>query len=462
MKFDLKRLVDLITRVPETQLPAIGGPIDMEMSERDRKNMRSPIIAGAVVIGVFVVGFGVWAAFAPIWGAVTAGGVVRVEANRKTLKSRDGGIIRQIYVQEGSTVSAGQLLIKFDETVARAQVSILENQYDTFAMQAARLEAETTRRALVVPADLAARRGDLRVNAIIQSETVVFEARKAALDGQAAILNQRFEQLRTARTGLQIQTDSLDQQLALMQEELDGYKTLNAKGYAPKTLVLRLERQLAETQGRRGAMMSEITKNQQQAGETRLQLASLYEQRGSEVAANLREAQTRVSDLGPRLNAAREALSQTEIRAPVAGYVLNLSQHTIGGVAGAGEMLMDVVPSNTPLVVSAQIKPGDIDQVHPNMRADVTLQAYNSYRVPKIPAEVMSVSADAITNKEGTQSFFRADLRIAPEELRKLPKGVKLYPGMQASVMIRTDKRTVLSFLIGPIGEIIDKSMREQ
>lgn len=462
MKFDPKRLYDLIVREPATELPAIGGPIDMPLSENARKNMRGPIKAGLIIIAVFVVGLGLWAAVAPIWGAVTAPGVVRVEANRKTLKSRDGGIIRQINVQEGQAIRAGQVLIRFDDTVAKAQVTILENQYDTVAIAAARLEAENARRPMVVPPELAARRADPRVAAAIQSETIVYETRKAAIEGQAAILNQRFEQLQTARSGLQIQVDSLDTQLVLMTEELNGYKTLNAKGYAPKTLVLRLERQLAEAQGRRGALIAEITKNQQQAGETRLQLASLYEQRGSEVATNLREAQTKLSDLGPRLNAAREALAQTEIRSPVDGYVLGLSQYTIGGVAGSGEVLMDVVPSNVPLVISAQVKPSDIDQVHPGMKADVILQAYNSYHVPKIPAEVMNVSADAVTNAQTHESYFRADLRISPQDLAKLPKGAKLSPGMQATVMIRTDKRTILSFLIGPIGEIIDRSMREQ
>jgi len=462
MNFDPKGLMRLMTRSPSTDLPAIGGPIDMPLSEAARDSLRAPVVAGVIIIAIFVVGFGVWAAIAPIWGAVAAPGVVRVEANRKTLKSRDGGVVRQINVREGDAVTAGQLLLKFDDTVARAQVSIFENQYNALAMQAARLEAESVRRNLVVPADLAARSADPRVAAVIQNETLVFESRKAAIEGQAAILNQRFEQLKTGRSGLQIQVDSIDQQLVLMKEELAGYQTLYEKGYTPKTLILRLQRQLADTQGRRGALMAEITKNQQQAGETRLQLASLYEQRGSDVAASLREAESKLSDIGPRLNASREALAQTEVRAPVTGYVLNLSQFTLGGVAGSGEPLLDVVPSNMPLVITAHVKPGDIDEVHPGMMADITLQAYSSYRVPKIPAEVLTVSADAITDPQSKTDYFRAELRIKPEDLRNLPKGVRLYPGMPAIVMIRTNKRTVLSFLIGPIGEILNRSLREQ
>lgn len=460
MKFDLTRFIG---REHPTELPAIGGPIDMPLSPAAKESLRGPIIGGALIIGVFVVGLGVWASLAPIWGAVVAPGVVRVEANRKTLKSRDGGVIRQINVREGDSVKAGQLLLKFDDTVARAQVAIMENQYDTYRMQQARFQAESTRRSVLTPpAELAARQSDPRVAMIIQNETLVFTARQSAIEGQTAILRQRLDQLQSGQQGLKVQVDSIDQQVVLITEELKGYQTLYEKGFAPKTLILRLQRSLAEISGRRGALTAEITKNQQQAGEARLQMAQLYEQRGSEAATGQREAESRLGDVGPRLNAAREALAQTEVRAPVSGYVLNLSQYTLGGVAGPGEVLLDVVPTNTPLVIYAQVQPGDIDEVRPGMTADVTLQAYSSYRVPKIPAEVLTVSADAVSDAETKKTFFRAELRIRPDDLRKLPKGVKLYPGMPATVMIKTGKRTVMSYLIGPIGEIIGKSLREQ
>lgn len=462
MKFDPKSLTQWVPKEVAAEPPVIGGPIDAPLSDSARQNLRAPIVIGLAVIAVFVLGLGLWAGLSQIRGAVTAPGIFRVEASRKTLKSRDGGLVRQINVREGDAVQPGQLLLKFDDTVPKAQVDIYQNQYDAAQMQSARLRAEIVRRPLVVPPELQTRRSDPRVEAIVQNEMTVYDVRKSAIEAQAAILNQRFDQLQSAKMGLQIQADSVDEQIGLMTQELEGYQTLLAKGFAPKTLVLRLERQLSDIKAKRGSLMAEITRNGQQAGETRLQLASLYEQRASEGASTLRDLETRMTDLGPRLGAARESLTQTEIRAPAAGYVLGLSQHTIGGVAAPGEVLMDVVPSNAPLVITAEVRPSDIDEVRQGMSALVMLQAYNSYRVPKIEADVLNVSADSIANPEAKTSFYRVELRIKPEELRKLPKGVRLYPGMQVSVMIMTGKRTVLSFLLGPIGQLLDQSMREQ
>jgi len=459
-KFDLNRLVGgQITPEP----PVFGAAADAPMSSGDVARMRRPMIAGAAVILLFVVGLGLWASLAPIWGAVVAPGVIRVESNRQTLKSREGGTVRAIYVRDGDAVRANQVLMRFDDTVPKAQVEVLTNQNDSLLMQRARFFAEVSgRRSVVIPTELAARSAEPNVADIIRNETLVFSSRLSALEGQVSILNQRFEQLQSARSGLSIQVQSIDDQVALIGQELDGYKQLYEQGYASRNLILRFERQLAEIAGRRGALAADIQRNQQQAGETRLQLSQLYEERAAEAATGLRDAEARLADVAPRLDAARQTLAQTEVRAPAAGYVLNLSQFTVGGVAQPGEILLDVVPSNTPLVVSAQVRPGDIDEVAPGMTAEIQLLAYNMNRVPRLRAEVITVSADALTVPETGVTYFQADLRILPEELRKLPPGVRMTPGMQTTAMIRTGRRTVMSYLLSPIGEVMDNALREQ
>lgn len=459
MKLNLRKIF-AEPGVPEPQ--AFGTPIDEPLSAKAQDAIKRPMLAGSVIVGVFVVGFLLWASIAPIWGAVSAPGVVRVEANRQSLKSRDGGVVRSIEVRDGDLVRQGQLLMTLDSTVPTARVDVSTNQVDVARMQQARFLAEATgQRGFATPPELVSRQHDPRVAQIINSERMVFAARLSAIEGQAAILNQRFDQLESARSGLNVQVQSIDEQVALIREELEGYQTLYEKGFAPKTLILRLERQLAELSGRRGALVADITRNQQAAGETRLQLAQLYEQRTSEAATGRRDAEARLADVQPQLDAATEALAQTQVRAPMNGYVLNLSQFTVGGVAAPGELLMDVVPTNAPLVISAQVRPSDIDEVRNGMDAQVTLTAFSGQRVPKLMGEVIFVSADAITPQEGNP-YFRVDLRIQPQELSKLPDGSDLSPGMPAQVMIRTGRRTIMSYLLGPIGDIFDRSLREQ
>jgi HlyD family type I secretion membrane fusion protein len=456
---DVRRFFTEDTPAPA---PAFGTPASAPLSSQSKARIRRPMIAGLAIIAVCVVGLGLWASLAPIWSAVLAPGQVRVESNRQTLKSREGGVVRVLNVREGQSVKAGDLLIQLDDTIPRAQLDVLNNQFDVAQMQRARFVAEATgQRTLPIPPELAARRSDPRVAATVNNEMLLFTTRLQAVDGQKAILDQRLLQLESARTGLNLQVESIAEQIRLVGEELAGYQTLYERGFAPRTLILARQRTLAELGGRRGSLLADITRNQQQAGETRLQLAQILEQRRSEAATGLSDAEARLSDISPRLDAARASFAQTRVVAPVDGYVLNLSQFTIGGVAQAGETLMDVVPSGSPLLVHVQIRPADIDEVRPGLIATVDLTAYARQDKPKLEGEVVTVSADALTNDQGVP-YFTADIRIDPSELAKLPEGMAMSPGMPVQASIRTGRRTIMSYLLGPMGSMIGRSLREQ
>ena len=196
-------------------------------------------------------------------------------------------------------------------------------------------------------------------------------------------------------------------------------------------------------------------------GETRMQLAQLRNQRTTEAAEGLRDSQARLSDVVPRLASARQSLQQTVVRSPVDGYVFNLTQFTVGGVVGSAEPLMDIVPSGTPLTVSAMIKPEDVDQVRVGMPARVRLTGLNYRFNDDLQAKVSLVSADRVVNEKSGASFYRVDLRIEPTELKKLKRGVELTPGMPASAMIVTGQKTVMSYLIAPITDTLRDAFRE-
>jgi HlyD family type I secretion membrane fusion protein len=150
------------------------------------------------------------------------------------------------------------------------------------------------------------------------------------------------------------------------------------------------------------------------------------------------------------------------VRAPADGYVFNLTQFTPGGIVGAGELLMDVVPSTTPLTVTAMIRPEDVDQVHVGQAGRVRLTGLNQRFNDDLNAKVSVVSADRITNDKTGQAFYRVDMQIPPTELRKLKQGVTLTPGMPAMALIVTGERTVMGFLISPITDTLRDAFREE
>ncbi|HEY2752007.1 HlyD family type I secretion periplasmic adaptor subunit [Phenylobacterium sp.] len=433
-------------------------PVDPELQRR----MRRPMIAGATLIGVLVVGLGLWASLVPLATGVTAQGEVRVESNRKTVRNRDGGTVRQILVQEDQHVRSGQPLMMFNDVEPRAAYDILQNQVDSLEVQSTRFTAEATNRpTLEFPADVMARISDPRVAGMIRDQQFLFTTRAELFQSQNSVLAQRLDQVQTQIEGQQAQVASVDEQIQLTDEEMAGYQKLYDQGFAPKPLILRYQRSLADLKGRKGSLVSEIARLREQAGETRMQVSANRDTRTSQAAEGLRDTQTKLADTMPRLAAAKESLDHTVVRAPVDGFVFNLTQFTVGGVTGPGEVLMEVVPANAPIVVTAQILPKDIDKIRTGMDAQVRFTGLNQRWHGPMAAKVVLVSADKIVNEKAGTSYYRADLRIDSKELTKLKKSAQISPGMPAQVMVVTGERTIMGSLISPITDTLHDALRD-
>ncbi|MEH6676868.1 HlyD family type I secretion periplasmic adaptor subunit [Phenylobacterium sp.] len=461
MKFDLGPLKPVLgpIRPLDTRFD-VGEP---EPNRDLEKRLWRPVLVGCVVIGVFVFGMLIWAGFTQISAAVVAPAEVRVESSRKTLRHREGGVVSQILVREGERVRANQPLIRFDAVQSDAAVDVLQNQYDAILAQSARFSAETAgRQTLDLPQELTGRMSDPRVAGLIRDQQLLFSTRLQFFVSQQGVLEQRVDQLATQMVGVQAQLDSIDEQIGFTREELAGYQTLYEKGYAPKTLILRYERSLAELGGRRGALTSELNRLRQAQGEARLQLTTLRNQRISEAAEGLRQMQSQLSDVGPRLTAATQILERTTVRSPVDGYVLNLTQFTVGGVVAPGELLMDIVPADAPLIVHARVQPTDVDSVTVGQEARVEISAFASRKIPPMDAVVTSLSADRLVDQQTGVAYFLAELRIDPAALAKLPRNVELAPGMPAQAMIVTGRRSILSYILDPLTDTFDSALREE
>jgi HlyD family type I secretion membrane fusion protein len=444
-------------------VPTFGAEDRGPMAKELQTRLRKPMILGGIVIAVFVFGLGLWASLDKLATGITAVGEVRADTMRKTLRQREIGIVKQILVAEGQQVKAGQPLLLFNDVEARAAVDVLQNQYDTMITQNARFNAEATGAAAInFPAEIMARIGQPAVAQLIRDQEFLFTTRRQVYESQTAVLGQRVEQQLTQVSGQQAQLDSIIEQQRLTQEELDGYRKLNEQGFAPKTLVLRYERSMAELSGRKGQLQADIARIRQQMGETRLQLTQLRNERQNQSAEGLRDSQTRLADVIPRLTAARQSLAATVVRAPVDGHIFNLTQFTIGGLVGAGENVMDVVPLGAPLTVTAMIRPEDVDEVRVGMTTKVRLTGLNQRFNDALDGTVSVVSADRMTNEQNGAAFYRIDVRIDPAELKKLKKGVQMTPGMPATVTVVGGNRSVMGYLISPITSTWEDAFREE
>ena len=451
----------------EPALPAPPDPgfheLDEGESEIIKLRMRRPIIAGSIVVLVLVFGLLLWATVSSIAGAVVAPGTVRVENNSKIIKHREGGVVRQIYVQEGQLVRRGQVLMRLDPGQVQATVDVWQAQYDSALADIARQEAVMTGASSVrFPAELTARAGNPQTGALIAGQRGLFETEALLYRTQVSSLRSQAAQIATQIQGLRAQMTSTDAQSSTIVDELGGVNELNQLGYAPKTRVLALQRSAAQLKGQRGAQVAEIARAQQAIANINIQVAQIADKRASDAAEQMKSARDKLADAQPKLRASGESLAGTTVRAPVDGYVFNLTQFTEGGVAQPGERLLDIVPNNTPLVISARVRPNDIAQLRAGLPARVTLSAFNPRTTPPVDGVVSLVSADATTDEQGREAFYLVQVKVDPKEIARVGNGVHLSPGMPANVEIVTGSRTIMDYLLGPLTEAMRTALREK
>ena len=419
------------------------------------------MVFGAVVIALFFGGFGVWAGFAPLESAAIAQGVLSVSGKRKTVQHLEGGIVSDILIEEGDTVTAGQTLIVLNDTRASASFSQLQGRYRSAAALKARLEAERDGLSRIrYPEWLRQAVQEDDVDDFLATQDRIFRARAESLHNRTAIYRQRIAQLREEATGLTEEIEAQDQQIALLADEAESIRVLVEKGFEGKSRMLSLERRKAEVAGERARNRALLARVDQRIGETRLTIAELGNTRLNEVVAELREVEARMSDLRESMSTARYELSRTRVTAPVAGAVVNLRVFTRGGVIGRGQPLMDIVPAGDELVIEARVAPTDIDTVYPDLPAQVRLTAFSHLTTPILSGTVLQVSADRLADERTGTPYYAARVALDPgqPELAEL----KLQPGMPAEVMIITGKRTALDYLLKPIVASFGRALREQ
>ena len=414
---------------------------------------------------VLVLTFGVtiaWSTLAPIASAVVGSGQVKVDTSRKKIQHLEGGVIRAILVRDGDHVSAGQSLVRLDETRAGASHDVLQAQYGASIAQQARLEAERDGAAEIIwPEELLMRRTEPKVAEILAAQQSQFDARRASLEGELQILDKQIASKRSEISGLIGQQRSKESQLESFRAELAGLGDLMARGMVERTRVRNLEREIARLEGERAEHVSEVAAAGALIGERELQKFQARKSFHEGVVAELRQVQAEGFDYLERMGAARYVLEQTELKSPVDGTVVEMRAHTQGGVVGPGELLMEIVPSNDRLIIEAKVRPEDIDRVRLGLPAGIKLLAFEQRTLAELNGTVTYLSADAIEDERAGLVYFLMKVEVPEGELARLD-GQTVQPGMLAEVFVRTGERTFLSYLLKPLADSFDRAWRER
>jgi HlyD family secretion protein len=424
--------------------------------------IRQHIVIGISILALLVFGVGGLAAMTELSGAVIASGLLVVDSNVKKVQHPTGGVVGELLIREGVRVHAGDIVVRLDETITRANLSIVVKAIDELAARQARLEAERDGEETVsFPPSLTDRKENPDVAKILSAEQKLFELRRAARSGQRSQLQERVAQLREEVRGLTGQANAKGNEVELIGRELQAVRELWQKNLVSISRLTQLEREGTRLEGERGQLTASIAQAKGRISEVELQIIQLDQDLRSEVAKELREIQARFSEYVERKVAADDQLKRIDIRAPIDGVVHQLAVHTVGGVIQAGEQLMLIVPESERLIVEARVNPQDIDQIKIGQRSLMRFAAFNQRTTPEVYGTVTRISADIVLEQRTGASYYVVRIELSEKEVARLGP-VKLVAGMPVEAFIETDQRSILSYLVKPITDHGVRAFRDR
>lgn len=420
---------------------------------------RERSIGCAIVLLTFGV-FGGWAAFAPLDSASLAPGVITVQHSRKTVQHLEGGIVGTLHVRDGDRVKAGDVLITLSDSRTSAEREMLRSQLSAVQAMQVRLAAERDGLTALPAVDTGGADERLREARIMEAR--VFQARRAAREGEVGVLHKRVLQLQAQVRGFETLIAGKRALAVSYTEEIADLRELLREGFVDRQRLREQERSLARLRGEIAELQASIAQSRLEASETELRVLQLDTQFARQVADQLAELGPRAFDLRERLAAVDERAQRTRVRAPDAGIVLGLRVHTVGGVITPGMALMDIVPEREALVVEVQISTTDIDRVVPGNPVDIRFSAFSSASTPVMAGRLGRVSADRLVNEKTGAAYYLGQVELTDAALDSLAAHrLQLVPGMPAEVLLKVGERSLLSYLTQPAGNLFARALIE-
>ena len=443
----------------EDALPALPKPWYDGVS----RSGKAPTFAGFFVLFVGVFGFGLWATTAPIAGAVVTPGVFVATSQNKIVQHLEGGIIREILVEEGDRVVAGQTLLRLDETQPLADLRRLRLRAAQLEAKAARLDAEAQQRETIVfPEHLTREPVDEGVAAAVATQREIFDARRYKLITEFQILERAIASYQHRMDGDAARLDGARTQFEILDEELKAKQELFEQGLVRSPEYFALRRAHAEMAGEIGELEARIESTQERMAGAQGELERAKRTASQRAIEEAEEVAAELKDIRERITAQEAVLGRIEVQAPVDGIVVKLNYHTPGGVIRPGADILALLPSGDELVIEAKVQPQDIDSLAKATEATVRLTALSQRVTPTIEGEVIYVSADALPDVDsgGRANAYVVRVKLDGAEMARIG-GFLPTPGMPAELYIKTGDRTFFEYLFKPVIDTMNGAFRE-
>jgi len=430
-------------------------------AETKRWSARRHLTIGTLALLILVGGFGTWAVMAQISGAVITSGQIEVDRNRQIVQHPDGGVVEEILVDEGDTVTAGDLLIRLDASVLQSELAVVEGQLFEILARRARLEAERDGTETLTFSPVLTEVGTPEVQTLMDGQQRLFDARLETNLRSTEQLRQQAAQISSQLAGIAAQQEALTTQRDLIAQELADQQNLLDRGLAQASRVLSLQREEANLLGTVGDLTAQAAQAAERMTEIEIQILGLASSRREDAITQLRDLQFNELELSERRRTLQRQLDRLDIRAPVSGVVYGLQVFTPQSVIRAADPVLFLIPQDRPLVIATQVEVVDVDQIFVGQDVTLRFSAFDQRRTPELQGTVTLISADAFQNETSGLSYYRAEVQLNEGQAERLPPDMTLIPGMPVEAFVRTAERSPLTYLIKPLTDYFTKAFRE-
>ncbi len=430
--------------------------------EEDEVKMPSSNTAPAITFGlsIVIIVFGIiggWMYYAPLDSSSVAIGKVSAGSAKKTVQHLDGGIIKKIYVKDGDSVNKGDILIELENIQLKETLKSLEAQYQDALALLNRLEAQRDNKDTIIFSK------EITNKSLIKTQKNIFYTTKKSLKDEDIITEKRIIQTQKQISSLKALIESRKKRLYLIRQEKYEQEALFQEQLVDKTKLQELEKEENDIEGDISSKLADIARLKEQISELKTQKLLREKKFKEETLENLVQTKVKITDLKAKIISTKDKLSRTKILAPTSGVIVGLKKHTVGGVIGRGEEILEIVPKDSKLIVIAQVNTTDIDRIKVGQYADLMFPAFNMRKIHIIEGKVIGVSADSFIDKATGQPYYEAKIELTKDgenELRK--NGFILVSGMPATVMIKLERRTALDYIIKPFKEMVIRGFNEE